>query len=512
MNHWLIVPVVLPALVAPFIVAAARYDIVLQRVFGIAATVALLAVAIGLFLLAADGVPRPYLLGNWPAPFGIVLVLDRLSALMILLTAVLATAVVIHVAATGWDKRGWHFHALFQFQLMGINGAFLTGDVFNLFVFFEVLLIASYGLMLHGAGARRITEGLKYVAINLVGSTLFLFAVGLIYAVTGTLNMADLAVRVAQVPEADQALLQLGAALLLVVFAIKGALVPLHFWLPGTYGATSPPVAALFAIMTKVGAYAILRVYVLIFGAGAGAAAWLAEPFVLPAAVATLVLGMVGVLASRTLTGLAVYALLGSVGTLLIAVGLFTPEAASAALYYLVHSTLAGAALFLLADLVARRRGAVADQLAAAPRFADLDLLAGLFFLSAIATVGLPPLSGFVGKLLILRTVQADPAWAWIWAAILMTSLLALIGFARAGSTVFWKCEAMERSRESPQGGERAALCAVAALAAAPALLALLAGPATSAMDATARQLFTPSLYVDAVLGTGGVAALGRQP
>ena len=268
MNHWLIVPVVLPALVAPFVVATARHDIKLQRVFSVAATILLLAVAIGLYLLAADGVPRAYALGNWPAPFGIILVLDRLSALMLLLTAVLATAVVVY-AASGWDRRGRHFHALFQFQLMGVNGAFLTGDVFNLFVFFEVLLIASYGLMLHGAGARRITEGLKYVAINLAGSTLFLFAVGLIYALTGTLNMADLAVRVPLVPEADQALLRVGAALLLVVFAIKGALVPLHLWLPGTYGAAAPPVAALFAIMTKVGAYAILRVYLLIFGGGA---------------------------------------------------------------------------------------------------------------------------------------------------------------------------------------------------------------------------------------------------
>ena len=175
MTDWLIVPVVLPALMAPFIVTAARHDLVLQRVLSIAATTLLLATAIGLYWLASDGVPRPYALGNWPAPFGIILVLDRLSALMLLLTAILALVVAVYAAA-GWDKRGRHFHALFQFQLMGVNGAFLTGDVFNLFVFFEVLLIASYGLMLHGAGARRITEGLKYVAINLAGSTLFLFA------------------------------------------------------------------------------------------------------------------------------------------------------------------------------------------------------------------------------------------------------------------------------------------------------------------------------------------------
>ena len=503
MNHWLIAPVILPAVMAPFIITAARHDIVLQRVLSIAASVALLAIAIGLYGLASDGMPRAYALGNWPAPFGIILVLDRLSALMLLLTAILAVVVVIY-AASGWDKRGRHFHALFQFQLMGVNGAFLTGDLFNLFVFFEVLLIASYGLMLHGAGPRRITEGLKYVAINLAGSTLFLFAVGLIYAVTGTLNMADLALKVPMVPEADQALLRLGAALLLIVFAIKGALVPLHLWLPGTYGAASPPVAALFAIMTKVGVYAILRVYILIFGGDAGAAAWIAAPYILPAAAVTLAVGMIGVLASRTLTSLASYALIGSVGTLLMAVGVFTETSTAAALYYMAHSTLAGGALFLLADLVARRRGGAGDRLAAAPRFAQLDLLAGLFFLAAIATVGLPPLSGFIGKLLVLETLIGQPAWGWLWAVVLVGGLIALLGFARAGSIVFWKCEAEPGTPEPDRPlHDTAAMCATVALVAAPALLALFAGPTMTAMDATARQLFKPALYIEAVLGSG---------
>jgi multicomponent K+:H+ antiporter subunit D len=503
LNHWIIVPVVLPAVVAPFIVLAVRHDIVLQRVFGIAASVLLLAVAIGLFVLTNDGRIRPYALGNWPPPFGIVLVLDRLSALMVLLTAILAVLVVIY-AAQGWDRRGRHFHALFQFQLMGVNGAFLTGDVFNLFVFFEVLLIASYGLMLHGAGARRITEGLKYVAINLAGSTLFLLAVGLIYALTGTLNMADLALKMPLVSESDLALMRLAGVLLLIVFAIKSALVPLHLWLPGTYAAATPPVAALFAIMTKVGAYAILRVYVLIFGGGAGALAWLAGPWVVPAAAVTLLLGMIGVLASRTLISLAVYALISSVGTLMLAVGLFDETAAAAALYYLVHSTLAGAALFLLADLIARRRGGAGDRLVAAPPFANLDLLAGLFFLVAIAAVGLPPLSGFVGKLLVLEALEGRPSWVSLWTIVLVGSLLGMIGFARAGSLLFWKSVADESEPEHDRPHHDAAgMVATAVLVAGPVFLALFAGPAMSAMDATAHQLFTPARYIEAVLGNG---------
>ena len=511
MNHWIILPVVLPSIMAPFIVLAARHDIVLQRVFGIASCAIVAAVAIGLFLLAGDGVIRPYELGDWPAPFGIVLVLDRLSALMVLLCAILALVVVLY-AAQGWDERGRHFHALFQFQLMGLNGAFLTGDVFNLFVFFEVLLIASYGLMLHGAGARRITEGLKYVAINLAGSTLFLFAVGLLYGLTGTLNMADLAQRVPQVPDSELGLVRLAGTLLLIVFAIKGALVPLHLWLPGTYAAAAPPVAALFAIMTKVGAYAILRVYVLIFGGAAGGAAWLAAPWVLPAAAATLALGMIGVLASRTLTTLAVYALIGSVGMLLLAVGLFDEHGTAAALYYLAHSTLAGAALFLLADLVARRRGGVGDRLVPAPRFAQLDLLAGLFFLAAIAAVGLPPISGFVGKLLILEALGGHPRWPWLWGLVLGGSLIAMIGFSRAGSVVFWRPLADPHPPESDRPRhDTVGLCATTALVAAPVLLALFAGPAMRVMDATARQLYTPARYIEAVLGSG-VDLAGTQP
>ncbi len=193
---------------------------------------------------------------------------------------------VLLYAIGGWDQRGKHFHPLYQFQLMGINGAFLTGDFFNLFVFFEILLIASYGLMVHGGGGLRVKAGVQYVVTNLVGSSVFLIAVGMIYSVTGTLNMADLARIVPKVPAADQALLQTGAVLLLLVFAVKAALVPLHFWLPGTYANAPGPVAALFAIMTKVGAYSIIRLYVLAFGADAGEAAWLAAPWLLPAGAA----------------------------------------------------------------------------------------------------------------------------------------------------------------------------------------------------------------------------------
>jgi len=503
MNHALILPILLPAVVGAVLVIAARYDRVLARVLSLASMVLMLAIALGLFVLASDGSVRTYALGAWPAPFGIVLALDRLAALMLLLGAVLGLGVLLY-ASNGWDQRGKHFHPLYQFQLMGINGAFLTGDFFNLFVFFEILLIASYGLMVHGGGGLRVKAGVQYVVTNLVGSSVFLIAVGMIYSVTGTLNMADLALIVPKVAAADQALLQTGAVLLLLVFAVKAALVPLHFWLPGTYANAPGPVAALFAIMTKVGAYSIIRLYVLAFGADAGEAAWLAAPWLLPAALVTLVLGMTGVLAARSLGQMASFAVIGSMGLLLSTVAVFTEQATSAALYYLIHSTLAAGALFLIVDLVAERRGLLRDRLVLAPRIAQGGLIASLFFVAAIAITGMPPLSGFVGKLLVLDAVRASAHATWLWTLILSTSLIAIVGFSRGGSMLFWKPHALPAAPAAARRPEALPFVAVGGLLACLALLTVFAGPVHAWLELTAAQLYAPAGYIEAVLGTAG--------
>ena len=503
MNHGLILPVLVPAVVGALLVIAARYDTVLARVFSVASMVLMLAIALGLFVIAGDGSVRTYELGAWTAPFGIVLVLDRLSALMLLLAAVLGLGVLLY-SINGWDQRGKHFHPLYQFQLMGINGAFLTGDFFNLFVFFEILLIASYGLMVHGGGGLRMKAGVQYVITNLVGSSVFLIAVGLIYSVTGTLNMADLAVKVPQVPAADQALLQTGAVLLLLVFAVKAALVPLHFWLPGTYANAPGPVAALFAIMTKVGAYSIIRLYVLAFGADAGEAAWLAAPWLLPAALLTLALGMTGVLAARSLGQMASFAVVGSMGMLLATVAVFTEQATSAALYYLIHSTFAAGALFLIADLVAERRGLLRDRLVLAPRMAQGGLIASLFFIAAIGITGMPPLSGFIGKLLVLDGVRASAHATWFWALILSTSLIAIVGFSRGGSMLFWKAHALPATPAPARRPDALPFVAVGGLLACLALLTVFAGPVHAWLELTAAQLYAPAGYIEAVLGAAG--------
>jgi len=504
MNHWIIAPVLLPAVLAAVQTLTMRHHPFLQRVFSMAGVGTVLAVALGLTLHAATGTIEVYELGNWPAPFGIVLVLDRLSALMVLLTAVLAGLVLLYAIGSGWDQRGNNFHPLFQFQLMGIFGAFLTGDAFNLFVFFEVLLIASYGLMIHAGGARRLKAGVQYVIYNLLGSTLFLFALGTLYAVTGTLNMADLAVRAAEIPVEDSALLRVGAMLLFLVFAIKAALLPLHFWLPETYAEAPAPVAALFAIMTKVGAYAILRMYTLVFGPDLGATADLIDQMMIYAALITIAAGMIGILGAKRLGRLAAFASIGSMGTLLIAIAGFRPETTAAAIYYMLHSTFAAALLFLVVDLVRERRGAMAGAIQPGPRMAQHGLIAALFFGAAIASAGMPPLSGFIGKLLVLDAVR-DMQEVWlIWAVILATSLVAILGFAQAGSMVFWKLAPMtdDAPQEAPAPQPALPIVAVCAMLGTVIALSVFAGPMMGYVEATATQLHAPDGYIAAVLGT----------
>ncbi len=511
MTHWLILPIVLPAMLAAFMVLAARYHLLIQRVLSVTGTLGLLALALGLFWQASDGTVGLYQLGNWAAPFGIVLVADRLSTLMVLLTCVLAVPVLLYAIGSGWDNRGRHFHPLFQFQLMGILGAFLTGDAFNLFVFFEVLLIASYGLMIHAGGQRRLRAGTQYVLYNLLGSTLFLFALGTIYAETGTLNMADLAMRVATLDAGDGAGIRVAAVLLLLVFAVKAAILPLHFWLPASYSEAPAPVAALFAIMTKVGAYCIIRFYTLVFPPDLEITQGLFDVWLMPAALLTVALGMAGVLGAKRADRMVAFSVIGSMGMLLAAVSVFTPAGISAALYYAIHSTFAAAALFLLIDVIRSRRGAAEVSFVDAPPLAGGALVAGMFFVAAIAMTGLPPLSGFLGKLLILDAARsADLMW-WVWGVILVGSLIAVVGFSRAGSQIFWKAH---QSTPEPAEGDEAPVVAegqgVLPMVAIGGLLALLvaltvaAGPMTRVLNATAAQLFNPERYLAVVLTTPG--------
>jgi multicomponent K+:H+ antiporter subunit D len=520
--HLAVLPVVLPLVSAAVLLFVGSGRRQLASAVNIAATLAGLAVAVALLLQVDAGGPVVYLAANWAAPFGIVLVADRLSALMLVLVGLVGTGAALYAAA-GWSRMGAYFNPLFQIQLAGLSGAFLTGDLFNLFVFFEVMLAASYGLQLHGSGWPRVRSGLHYVAVNLLASSLFLIGLAVLYGVMGTLTMADVADRIAQVPAGDRGLLHIGVAILAMAFLIKAATWPLNAWLVPAYTATSVPVAALFVLMTKVGVYALLRLWTLLFPSGAEIDAQFGGTVLLAGGLATLAFGAAGVLASIRLDRIAAFSVIVSAGTLMAAVGFGTPRALSAALFYLVIATLAVSALFLLVELVQRTssEGQAPVPDAGVPDEDDnlddeqLPLVGQVFPISvaalalaymacALLVAGLPPFAGFVAKAALLTAiVQGEagtplPTAAWLMLALLLASgLCATISLARAGVRHFWA----KGGRFAPRlrGLEAGAvLIPIAACI----TLTVFAEPLMRYTDATAEALHAPRPYIDAVLST----------
>lgn len=559
-DHLLVLPVLLPLLAGATMLLVDERRRRFKNALSVVTVLALVAVsALLLWQVADPGNSQVfvYRLGNWPAPFGIVLVADRLAMMMVLLTSVVGAAGLIY-ALSRWALFGPRFHALYLLLLMGVSGAFLTGDLFNLYVFFEVLLAASYGLLLHSAGRQRVKAGLQYLAINLLGSVFFLIGVSLIYGLTGTLNMADLTVRIAELSSADLPLLKAGAAVLGVAFLVKAGSWPLNFWLPTTYSAAPAPVAAVFAIMTKVGVYVILRLTSLLsagtsgVGSGPGLAQFGAS-WLLYAGMATILVGSFGVIASRTLPHIAGYATIVSTGTLLAVLGSGSAQVISGALYYLLGSTVGIAALFLLADSVTRRERIAAAAQDVGPVFSDdyetalqsefegvelsspipaaTALLAGSFFLVTLLLVGMPPLSGFIAKFAILDGVLK--AWpgsgslgasvaaagnavfessvspfsgafsgasgsAWLLLGLVVFSgFAALLALVRQGIHVFWK----RHEQAASLSLRPAEALAVSLLVSVALALTLLAAPIMRYTDATSAYLLTPEAYVNAVLG-----------
>jgi multicomponent K+:H+ antiporter subunit D len=525
-DHLMIVPVALPLAGAAIMLLLGEHRRTLKAAISLASILTLLGVAVLLLHFAdtpgAGGDRRVgvYLLGNWPAPFGIVLVVDRLSALMLLLTGTLALAALLFSVAR-WHRAGVHFHSLFQFLLMGLNGAFLTGDLFNLFVFFEILLAASYGLALRGSGAPRVKAGLHYIAVNLTTSSLFLIGVSLIYGSAGTLNMADLAARIPALAGGNRTLLEAGAAILGVAFLVKAGTWPLSFWLPGTYAAAAPPVAALFSIMTKVGIYVVLRLWLLLFGGEAGASAHFGGTWLLAGGIMTVVFGSIGVLASRDLPRIAAYNVLVSSGTLLAVIAVGDPAVTGGALLYLVISTLAVSAFFLLIELIERGRGVgtVAldaldedeevekqedEDVVGIPIPATMAILGISFVCCALLLAGLPPLSGFVAKFVLLRALfpPAGPgapavvdATSWTLLAVLLLSGLAVtIGLMRAGVRALW---APGGTIPSVRPVEMAPIAALLLLCL---VLTVQAAPVMRFVHAAAESLHAPQDYIRHVL------------
>ena len=522
-SHLDIAPIILPLVTGAFLLLFDERRHGFKSLVSVASTLALLGIACMLVARAdAEGsVASVYLLGNWAAPFGIVLVVDRLSALMLLLTALLANAALLFSLAR-WHKGGQHFHSLFQFLLMGLGGAFLTGDLFNLFVFFEVLLAASYGLMLHGSGVARVRFGMHYIVVNLAASMLFLIGVSLIYGVAGTLNMADLAVRIPAVAPQDRALLEAGTAILGIAFLTKAGMWPLCFWLPGAYSAAAAPVAAVFAIMTKVGVYAVLRLSPLLLGARAGDSASFGDLGLLIAGLVTMGFGTIGVLASQALARLVSYSVLVSSGTLLAAVGMADAGVTAGALYYLATSTLTLGALYLLVELIDRSQDPAANVLAVTMEAygdeleeeqvvedvgvtlpATLAILGICFALCGILLAGMPPLSGFLGKFALLSAALAmgddgaisGTAWAFL-AVLIVSGLFAMIAMMRVGIRSFW-APPIEGVVPRVLIVEFAPIALLLALCVA---MTIKAGPVMAYVDATSQGLHAPDAYIEGVL------------
>jgi multicomponent K+:H+ antiporter subunit D len=523
-SHLIVVPVVLPLVAAAVLLVMGETRRRFKAHVNIVATLASLVCA-GTILGYVDrsGGIGVYLASNWEAPFGIVLVADRLSALLLVLVGVVSLCAALYAEAA-WARAGVYFHPLFQIQVMGLNGAFLTGDFFNLFVFFEVMLAASYGLQLHGSGWPRVRSGLHYIAVNLLASLLFLVGIAVIYGVVGTLTMADVAAKVALVPVSERGLLHTGAAILAMAFLIKAAIWPLNSWLVPAYTAASAPVAALFALMTKVGIYALLRSWTLLFAADAGPSMSFGAPVLLYGGFATMTFGALGLLASMRLGRIASFSIIVSSGTLLAALGLGAATVTSAALYYMLSATLAVSALFLLVELVerigisGRELPDVDDAPGEDTNLDDQELplvgrvfpmsitVLGLSFMAcAVLVAGLPPLSGFIAKLSLLAAVmrvEDAPAVAaqssfasWVMIGLLLVSGFAsTISLSRAGIRHFWSMGS--RFASHLKGFEAVA---VLALLGACFLLTLWAEPVMRYTSATAAGLHAPGGYVEAV-------------
>ena len=551
MPHLLLAPILLPMFTAACMLLLGEQHQRTKLLINLCSTALGLLVAVALLQWSnADGqasATQVYLSGNWAAPFGITLVLDRVSALMLLTTSVVATCAVIYSGAR-WHRAGVHFHVLFQFQLMGLAGAFLTGDLFNLFVFFEIMLAASYGLVLHGSGKVRVQNGLHYIAINLVASSMFLLGVSMLYGITGTLNMADMAQIVPHIQPSDRGLLHTAAGLMATAFLVKAAVWPLNFWLVPAYSSSTAPVGAIFAVMTKVGLYTILRLWTLMFSSQAGDSALFGSAWLVLGGLATMTFGAIGMLGSQRLGYLAGYAALLSSGTLLAALGFGQNLLTASLLYYLPSSTWAVAALFLLTDLIDRwrteGRGSVRFGDVEAPFLTpelmpreglnldeDEEVLIGRAIPAAMAFLGLsylactlvisglPPLSGFVGKFGMLSALLnplglgassgTQPGLlGWLFmAAMIATGLLASIALVRVGIREFWSSV----SRNTPQlritEGLPIALLLLCCIA-----LAVQAGNVMRFTQRAANALYSPETYVRAVLQKQPVPAPGASP
>jgi multicomponent Na+:H+ antiporter subunit D len=496
---WLIAaPVVLPLLSAALLfVLQSRREA--QRVLSTASTALLVTLSVILLVQVTQRGILVAQFGEWRAPFGISFVADHLSAIMVVITGVMAVATAVYALRDiSPEREELGYHPLFQVLLAGINGAFLTGDLFNMYVWFEVLLIASFVLLTLGNRREQLEGGIKYVAVNLVSSMIFLAAIGLVYGLTGTLNMADLAVRLQDAPTG---LVTVIAMLFMIAFGIKAALFPLFFWLPASYHTPPQAIAAIFAgMLTKVGVYALIRVFTLLFIHDVA----YTHTILLWIAGATMLTGVLGAAAQNDVRKILSFHIISQIGYMIMGLALYTPLALLGAVFYIVHHIIVKANLFLVAGIARRMTGSY-DLGRMGGLYRSAPFLSVLFLIPAFSLAGFPPLSGFWAKLVVVLAGAEIGSWP-IVAVALLVGILTIYSMTKIWQAAFW----------SPLPGDLTMQERPSALLSAPVLgLALLtlvigfwSGPFLAVAESASVELMNPAMYVRAVLGDAAAASI----
>ena len=492
-------PVVIPLLAAAISMIGGRWR-PLQRTISVVALGSVLVVSVALLVEADDTGFVVHRAGGWPAPLGITLVVDRLAGLMLVVSSVVLLAVMVYaISQAGQERQRVAFHPVYLVLAAGVSASFVTTDLFNLFVAFEMMLAASYVLITLGGRPDQVRSGMSYVVISLVASTLFITVLALLYASTGTVNMADLSIRLAELDGGVRAAFALA---LLVVFGIKAGLFPLFFWLPDSYPTAPGPVTAIFAgLLTKVGVYAIIRTQTLLFDAPD----WMGTVLIV-VAVLTMTIGVLGAIAQDDMKRILAFHIISQIGYMIFGLGLFTVAGLAGAVFYIVHHIIVKTALFLVAGLVDRRAGSsrlseVGGLIRTAP------VLALLFAVPALSLAGIPPFSGFLAKFALVDAGLAAASWYAV-AISLTVGLLTVFSMTKIWSGVFWG-EREETPPREPRtgdklGGPTGMIVATAALALASIAVSVWAGPLYNVSERAAHDLLEPSRYVQAILGDDG--------
>ncbi|WP_062109441.1 Na+/H+ antiporter subunit D [Bacillus niameyensis] len=431
MINLLILPIIIPLLTAVILMFFAKKVVIQRWISAISLSGTLIASLILINKIDHDGI-QTLNIGSWPAPFGITLVSDMLSALLVATTSLIALCSVIYsFYSIGKARENFYYYSIIQFLIVGVNGAFTTGDIFNMFVFFEVMLMSSYVLLVIGGTKIQLRESIKYILVNVTSSALFVITVGYLYSVVGTLNMAHISERIAEVDQ--PAILTVIAVLFLIVFGLKGAIFPLYFWLPGAYYAPPAPVMALFgALLTKVGVYSIMRTYTLFFYHDTG----FTHEILAVLALLTVILGSIAAIAYKDIKKIVIYNIIIAIGVIVYGIAMMNSDGLSGAVFYLVHDMIIKAVLFLLVGIIIAITGS-SDYRKYSGLIRHYPILGWTFFIAVLALAGIPPLSGFVGKLLIASGgfAAGDAVGALI---ILLSSLFVLYSLMRVFLNSFW--------------------------------------------------------------------------